>query len=121
MLEPARQRSRLGALCALFGALLLVPVALSGLSAYGPTAFSLSGAAWSRLFFGQFVALVALGYGYLFARAAKEKVFHGGPMIDFSIGLAGAMIAFGFGRGWVPALFLLAFGLRLSTGRPLLP
>jgi len=120
MHEAERQRSRLGTLCAAFGALLLAPVLLSRLSAYGPSAFTLTGPAWSRLFFGQFIALVVLGYGYLLISASKRKVFHGGPMIDFSIGLAGVMIAYGFGRGWVPALFLLAFGLRLCTGRPLI-
>lgn len=114
------QRSRLGFLCAAFGALSMAPILLSWLSSYGPAPLSLTASTWSRLYYGQFIALVAAGYGYLFAEAARRRVFHGGPMIDFSIGLAGVMIAFGFGRGWIPGLFLLAFGLRLASGRPLL-
>ena len=119
-MTPLEQRSRLGLLCAAFGALALAPLLLSWLSAYGPAPLALSASVWSRLYFGQFLALVILGYGYILAAAARRRVFHGGPMIDFSIGLAGVMIAFGFGRGWIPGLFLLAFGLRLSTGRPLI-
>lgn len=119
-MTPAVQRSRLGLLCAGFGLLLLAPAALGWLSAHGPAPFALSGQAWSRLFYGQFVALVVCGYGYLWAAAARTRVFHGGPMIDFSIGLAGAMIAYGFHRGWIPGLYLVLFGLRLSGGRPLL-
>jgi hypothetical protein len=115
------QRSSLGLLCAAFGGLSLAQALFSWLSAHGPAPLAVSASAWSRLFYGQFVALVALGYGYIAALAVRTRVFHGGPMIDFSIGLAGAMIAFGFGRGWIPGSFLLLFGLRLSTGRALLP
>ena len=120
-MNPAQQRSRLGLLCAAFGVLSLAPLALAWPSAYGPSPLTLSGTAWSRLFFGQFIALVVAGYGYIFVSTAKRHVFHGGPMIDFSIGLAGVMIAFGFGRGWIPGSFLLLFGLRMATGRALLP
>lgn len=121
MNEASRERSRLGFLCAGFGALSLAPLALAWLSSHGPAPMAVSGAAWSRIFFWEFVALVVLGYGYILGGAARRRVFHGGPMIDFSIGMAGVMIAFGFGRGWVPGIFLLVFGLRLSTGRALLP
>lgn len=114
------QRTRLGALCAGFGAVLALPVAFAFLSAHGPAPLTVSAAAWSRFYFAHFVLLVVCGFGYLFAASARSRVFHGGPMIDFSIGLAGVMIAFGFGRGWIPGLFLIAFGLRLSTGRPLI-
>lgn len=119
-MTPAVQRSRLGLLCAAFGLALLAPLAMNALSSFGPAPLTVTAAAWSRFYFGTFVALVAAGYGLLFVEASRTKVFHGGPMIDFSIGLAGAMIAYGFGRGWVPGGFLLAFGLRLSNGRPLL-
>lgn len=117
---PAAQRRRLGFLCAGFGLLLLAPAAMSWLSARGPAPLSISASAWSRYYFGTFVALVVAGYGLLLAAAARTKVFHGGPMIDFSIGMAGAMIAYGFGRGWVPGLFLVLFGLRLAGGHALL-
>lgn len=117
---PAALRSRVGTVCAAFGALLLAPVAFAWLSAHGPAPQAVTAAAWSRYFYGTFVALVACGFGTIYLDAAGSKVFHGGPMIDFSIGVAGAMIAYGFGRGWVPGAFLLAFGLRLMTGRPLL-
>ena len=119
-MNPAEQRSRLGLLCAAFGALSLAPLALSGLSSYGPAALTLSGRTWSRLFFGQFIALVVLGYGYLMAVAAKRHVFHGGPMLDFTIGLGLLVVASSLGRAWIPGAVLIAFGLRLSTGRPLL-
>ncbi len=119
-MSPARQRSRLGLLCAAFGLALLAPVAMNLLSSFGPAPLAVSAAAWSRYYFGTFVALVLAGYGGLFAEASRTKVFHGGPMIDFSIGLAGAMIAYGFGRGWVPGLFLVLFGARLTSGRALL-
>ncbi len=120
-MSAQEQRSRLGLLCAAFGALSLAQALFSWLSAHGPAPAAVSAPAWSRLLYGQFIALVVLGYGYILALTARSRVFHGGPMIDFSIGLAGVMIAFGFGRGWVPGPFLLLFGLRLSTGRALLP
>lgn len=120
MIEAAKQRSRLGLLCAGFGVLSLAPLALAWLSSHGPTPMSISAAMWSKIFFGEFIWLVVLGYGYILSVTAKKHMFHGGPMIDFSIGLAGVMIAFGFGRGWIPGLFLVLFGLRLMTGRALL-
>ncbi len=119
-MNPSEQRSRLGLLCAAFGALALAPLALSWLSAYGPAGISFSARTWSRLYFGQFVALVVLGYGYIMAMAAKKHVFHGGPMLDFTIGLGLLVVASSLGRAWIPGALLIAFGLRLSTGRPLL-
>lgn len=118
--EPARQRSRLGYLCAIFGALSLAPLLLIWLSAYGPAPLTLPASAWSRLFFGQFIALVVIGYGYILAAAAKRHIFHGGPMLDFTIGLGLLVVASSFGRAWIPGAFLLAFGLRLANGRALL-
>lgn len=120
MSPAAAQRTRLGVLCAFFGAALALPVAFAFLSAHGPSPLVVSPAFWSRFYFAHFVLLVVCGFGYLFVVSARARVFFGGPMIDFSIGLAGVMVAFGFGRAWVPGLFLLAFGLRLSTGRPLI-
>ena len=117
---PTAQRSRLGLLCAAFGALSLAPLALSWLSSYGPAPLSLPAAAWSRLFFGQFLALVVTGYGYILAVTAKQHVFHGGPMLDFTIGLGLLAVLSSFGRAWIPGVFLLAFGLRLANGRALL-
>jgi len=117
---PTAQRSRLGLLCAAFGALSLAPLALTWLSAHGPAAITLSGSAWSRLFFAEFIALVVIGYGYILAVTAKKHVFHGGPMLDFSIGLGLLVVASSFGRAWIPGIFLIAFGLRLASGRALL-
>lgn len=119
-MSPALQRSRLGFLCAAFGTALLAPIAMGALSAFGPAPLTITASAWSRWYFGTFVALVVAGYGGLLLEASRTKVFHGGPMVDFSIGLAGAMIAYGFGRGWVPGVFLVLFGLRLTSGRALL-
>ncbi|MBI4060535.1 MAG: hypothetical protein HY403_03810 [Elusimicrobia bacterium] len=120
MSSPPRQRFRLGLLCAAFGMLSLSPLALAWLSAYGPKPLVFSAATWSRLYFGQFVALVALGYGYILLSAAKRHVFHGGPMLDFTIGLGLLVVASSLGPAWIPGAFLLAFGLRLASGRPLL-
>ncbi len=114
------QRSRLGLLCAGFGALSLAPLAFSWLSSYGPAPLSLPAASWSRLFFGQFLSLVVIGYGYILAIAAKKHIFHGGPMLDFTIGLGLLAVLSSFGRAWIPGVFLLVFGLRLANGRPLL-
>lgn len=119
-MTPVEQRNRLGVLCAAFGALSLAPLAMTWLSAYGPNPIALSGPAWSRIFFGQFVALVVSGYGYIFFSAAKRHTFHGGPMLDFTIGLGVLVVASSLGRAWVPGAFLIAFGLRLANGRPLL-
>jgi hypothetical protein len=93
---------------------------MAWLSAHGPNPVTLSGQAWSRLYYAQFVALVVSGYGYIFVSTAKGHVFHGGPMLDFTIGLGALVIASSFGRAWIPGAFLIAFGLRLATGRPLL-
>ncbi len=117
---PAAQRVRLGSLCAGFGLLLLAPPLFIWLSSHGPAPVAVSAAVWSRCYYGAFIALVSIGFGGLFVDASRAKVFHGGPMIDFSIGMAGTMIALGFGRAWVPGAFLIGFGLRLMTGAPLL-
>ncbi|MBI2789388.1 MAG: hypothetical protein HYX59_11955 [Elusimicrobia bacterium] len=119
-MSPAGQRNRLGLLCAGFGVLSLAPLAMTWLSAYGPNPVALSGPAWSLLYYAQFVALVVSGYGYIFFSTAKRNVFHGGPMLDFTIGLGLLVIASSLGRAWVPGAFLIAFGLRLAGGRPLL-
>lgn len=119
-MTPAVQRSRLGLLCAGFGLLLAAPVVFGWLSAHGPAPLAVSASAWSKYYFGTFVLLVASGYGLLFIESSRSKVFHGGPMIDFSIGVAGAMIAYGFGRAWVPGVFLVTFGLRLMNGTALI-
>ncbi len=121
MTDAATQRSRLGLLCAGFGVILLAPLAMAWLSSHGPNPLVLSGAAWSRIYYAEFIALVVIGYGYILSVTAKRRVFHAGPMADFSIGMAGVMIAYGFGRGWVPGVFLMIFGLRLATGKALLP
>ena len=118
---PAEQRARLGLLCAAFGALSLAPLALVWLSAYGPAPLAWSATTWSRIYFGQFIALVVAGYGYILAITAKRRVFHGGPMLDFTIGLGLLAVVSSFGRAWIPGAFLLAFGLRLANGRALLP
>lgn len=119
-MSPAEQRSRLGLMCAAFGTLSLAPLAMTWLSAFGPNPFALDAPAWSRLYYAQFVALVVSGYGYIFYSTAKRRVFHGGPMLDFTIGLGILVIASSLGRAWIPGAFLIAFGLRLSGGRPLL-
>lgn len=114
------ERRVLGLLCAAFGVLSLAPIIFVWLSAHGPVPMNLPASAWSRLYFAEFVVLVVAGYGYIFAVTAKRDVFHGGPTLDFTIGLGLLAIAMSFGRPWIPGVFLLAFGLRLATGRALL-
>jgi hypothetical protein len=119
-LNPARQRARLGLLCAAFGLLELAAWAFAWLSSHGPSPAAVSGRAWSVFYYAHFAGLVVAGYALLFAEAARARVFHGGPTMDFTLGIAGLVIASSFGRGWLPAAYLVAFGLRLAGGRPLL-
>lgn len=114
------ERRALGLLCAAFGVLSLAPILFVWLSAHGPAPMTVPAAVWSRIFYGLFVALVVTGYGYILASTAKRHVFHGGPTLDFTIGLGALAIASSFGRPWIPGVFLLAFGVRLAGGRPLL-
>lgn len=117
---PAALRWRVGLLCAAFGAAHLLPALFVLLSAGGPAPVAVSARAWSAFYFAHFVALVCTGYGYLLWRSSRSKVFHGGPMLDFTIGLGALVIVESLGRGWLPGLFLILFGLRVATGRPLL-
>lgn len=128
-MPEAEIRRSVGRLCAAFGALYLLPVL--GLRVF-PGAMAVSARAWSFLFFIHFLGLVAGGIGLQALAAARSRLFHGGPLIDFLIGVAGFMLLESFvgaalrggsGPSWpalVPGAALLAFGLRLRGGRPLL-
>lgn len=130
MLED-RLRRALGLLCAAFGLVYLAPVAFAWLSPVAPLALRASARAWSLFFYVHFVSLAAGGLGLQALFAAKTKLFHGGPLIDFLIGVAAFMLAEtasglalrrGAGPSWpalLPGLLLIAFGLRLRTGLPL--
>jgi hypothetical protein len=131
-MPEARLRRALGRFCAVFGLLHLLPVAFVWLSSGGPAPLTVSARAWSLFFYIHFIALVAGGLGLQALRAAREKIFYGGPLIDFLIGVTGFMILETFvglalrrgsGPSWpalLPGLMLIAFGARLGTGRPLL-
>lgn len=119
-MSPAAQRVALGRLCAVFGLLHLLPVAFVLLSSGGPAPVAVTARTWSAFYFGHFVALVCAGYGFLFGLSFRDKVFHGGPTLDFTIGLGALVIAESLGRGWMPGVVLLGFGLRLMNGSPLL-
>ncbi|MFI5349119.1 MAG: hypothetical protein ACHQ2Z_06220 [Elusimicrobiota bacterium] len=131
MPEAALRRS-LGRFSALWGLALLLPVLFVWLSSGGPAPLNLSARAWSLFFYAHFIVLTVVGFGIQAMAAARSKLFYGGPMIDFLIGVAGFMIlesivglalSRGGGLSWpalLPGATLIAFGLRLGTGRPLL-
>ena len=130
-MNPAAQRVALGRLCASFGLLHLLPVAFVLLSSVGPAPVLIAARAWSQFFFGHFVALVVCGLGFLLAVSARERVFHGGPMIDFLVvmggfvlvaSFGGALLHKGAGPSWpalTPGAYLLWRGLVLQSGRPM--
>ncbi len=132
MPPEAALRRALGRLTVVFGVLHLAPVAFVWLSSLGPASLSLPARVWGLLFYGHFIALTACGLGLQGARSARTKVFHGGPMIDFVIGVTAFMVLEsvcasalrrGAGPSWpalLPGLFLIGFCLRLTSGAPLL-
>ena len=93
---------------------------------------TISARAWSLFFYAHFIALTAAGLGWQAFSAARSKIFYGGPLIDFLLGVTAFMILETFsalalrrgaGPSWpalLPGLLLIGFGLRLGTGRPLL-
>ncbi len=117
---PVAQRLFLGRLFAVFGLIQALAALYVLLSSGGPVPIQVSASSWSAFYFAHFVALTVLGYGWLFWKSARTKVFHGGPMLDYTIGLGALAIASSFGRAWIPGVFLIAFGLRLMSGRALL-
>ena len=131
-MPEARLRRSLGRVCVVFGLAHLLPVAFVWLSSGGPVPVLIAARTWSLFFYIHFIALVAGGLGLQAMTAARAKVFYGGPLIDFLIGVAGFMILETFvglalrrgaGPSWpvlLPGLLLIAFGGRLGTGRPLL-
>lgn len=131
-MPEAALRRAVGLTAAVFGLLHLLPVAFVALSAGGPAPVTVSARAWSVFFYAHFVALAATGFAIQLLSAWKSKLFHGGPLIDFLLGIGGFMllesisgVALKGGSGaavfaLVPGVALIAFGARLRTGRPLL-
>lgn len=131
MLE-GRLRRVLGRLCAILGLVYLLPVALLWLTSIGSMPIAISARAWSLFFYVHFVSLAVAGIGLQAYFAARTKIFHGGPLIDFLLGVAafmlletlsGLALRRGAGPSWpalLPGFLLIAFGARLGTGRPLL-
>ena len=131
-MPEARLRRTLGRVCAAFGLLHLLPVAYVWLSSGGPAPVLITAQTWSFFFYIHFIALVAGGIGLQAFSAVREKIFYGGPLIDFLLSVTGFMILETFvglalrrgeGASWpalLPGFLLVAFGVRLSTSRPLL-
>ena len=129
-MPEAALRGVLGRTVAAFGVLYLLPVAFVWLSSGGPSPVLVTARAWSLFFYAHFILLTAGGLGLQAWAASRARLFYGGPLIDFLIGMAGFMIletvaglALRGGSSWpalIPGLALAAFGVRLSTGRPLL-
>ena len=131
-MPEAALRRALGRVCLAFGLAHLLPVAFVWLSSGGPAPVLVAARTWSLFFYAHFIALVAVGLGFQAWSASRAKLFYGGPLIDFLIGVAGFMILEtvsglalrnGAGPSWpalLPGLALIAFGVRLGTGRPLL-
>src|SRR5256885_865329 len=130
-MSPAALRATLGRLLLAFGLLHLAPVAFVLLSSAGPAPVLVTARAWSGFFFGHFVALVVCGLGLLLAVSARDRVFQGGPLIDFLVVIAGfvlvasfggALLHKGTGPSWpalAPGAYLLWRGLVMSAGQPL--
>lgn len=126
---PTSQRVTLGAICAGFGLIHLLPVMFILLSSGGPAPVLVSASVWSQLFFGHFVGLVMGGLGYLLFDSAHKQIFHGGPVIDFLLlltgfilvsSVGGVLLSKGTGPSWpalLPGIYLIILGLRLRTGR----
>jgi hypothetical protein len=131
-MPEAGLRRALGRLCFAFGLAHLLPVAFVWLSSGGPAPVMVAARTWSLFFYIHFIALVAGGLGLQAWSAARAKLFYGGPLIDFLIGVTGFMIIEtisglalrrGAGPSWpalLPGILLVVFGVRLGTGRPLL-
>ena len=131
-MPEASLRRSLGRVCAGFGLAHLLPVAFVWLSSGGPAPVMIAARTWSLFFYVHFIALVAGGLGLQAVVASRAKVFYGGPLIDFLLGVTAFMIletfsAFALRRGagpsWpalLPGAMLIGFGVRLGTGRPLL-
>jgi hypothetical protein len=125
-------RRALGRLCFGFGLAHLLPVAFVWLSSGGPAPVMIAARTWSLFFYAHFILLVAGGLGLQAVAGARAKVFYGGPLIDFLLvvtafmileTVAGLALRRGAGPSWpalLPGLLLIAFGLRLGTGKPLL-
>lgn len=131
-MNPTSQRQRLAMLCGAFGLLHLAATAFVVMSSLGPVPLKITARAWSLAYYGHFVSLVVFGFGTLLADGIKWKVFHGGPFIDFTLGVTAFIMVSSWGGlllgregapSWpalLPGGFLLAFALRLAGGRPLL-
>jgi hypothetical protein len=131
-MPEARLRRTLGRVCVGFGFAHLLPVAFVWLSSGGPAPVMIAAHTWSIFFYVHFIALVTVGLGLQALFASRAKVFYGGPLIDFLLGVTAFMLLETFcalalrrgaGPSWpalLPGLMLIAFGVRLGTGRPLL-
>ncbi len=131
-MPEAGLRRTLGRVCVGFGLAHLLPVAFVWLSSGGPAPVLIAARMWSLFFYAHFIALVTGGLGLQAYVASRAKVFYGGPLIDFLLGVTAFMILEtisalalrrGAGPSWpalLPGLMLIAFGVRLGTGRPLL-
>jgi hypothetical protein len=131
MPETALRRA-LGRTVAVLGLAHLLPVAFVWLSSAGAAPVTIGARAWSAFFYAHFIALTVSGFGVQAWAASKSKLFYGGPLIDFLLGVGGFMLletaaglalSRGTGASWpalLPGAALTAFGLRLGTGRPLL-
>ena len=131
MTPAAALRRRLGRMAAGFGLAYLLPTGFVWLSSGGPAPVSVAPRAWSLFFFAHFAALVLSGLAVQAAESWRSGLFHGGPLVDFVLAVVAFMLlesaAAEFVRAhaafWtmlVPGAVLLGFGLRLSTGAPLL-
>lgn len=132
-MPEAALRRALGRVCLAFGLAHLLPVAFVWLSSGGPAPVMVAARTWSLFFYAHFIALVVGGFGLQAWSASRTKLFYGGPLIDFAIGVTGFMIVETItglalrhgaaGPSWpalLPGVLLAAFGIRLGTGRPLL-
>lgn len=125
----AKLRRQLGIFCASMGVIFLAAVAAARLSAHFGNLAALT-RLWGLFFFGHFILFILIGIILQVIASARCGLFFGGPFIDYSVAIAAlvvvdsvtaAAVRGGYAAAAIclPGIFLITFGLRMKTARPL--